>query len=500
MAKIHSNPPSANILMNSMRSMGYSFEAAIADIVDNSISANASIIWIDFPVSSQKEPYVTVLDNGTGMSFDELLNAMKYGSQKDSYSENDLGRFGLGLKAASLSQCRKLTVASKQGNNINCLQWNLDVVIKNQSWDCIELSGEEYSELPGISKLKELQSGTLVIWQDFDEISKEYGSSKPIFDVLSSYMDDAENHIRLVFHRFLNKRVKPLKILINNREIVGLDPFLESSYNPKNDLKKESEFSVQYGDGKKAIVKMQACILPHQNDLTKENIDALGGIENLKDGQGFYVYRNDRLIIYGTWFRLSSKHISPELYKYGRIKVDIPNSLDEIWRIDIKKQKAVIPPSILNLFRRAVSQVERTSEKKAKKRMRLSYAEDEDKIWAKELVRDGKESFYINPHSKFITSFLDTFDDKDKSKILRFLDVISSQLPFDDIYISVCEKKNTSEFPQETINSIVQLAIDQIKLLEKVQCISREKAIEFVTGYSPFDSTEVVKEIKRRLQ
>lgn len=109
------NEPTADVLMISMRSMGYTFEAAIADIIDNSISAEASKIIIKFPVDPA-DCYIAICDNGAGMDSIELFDAMKYGSNIKGYvrDEKDLGRFGLGLKAASLSQCRKLTVISKK--------------------------------------------------------------------------------------------------------------------------------------------------------------------------------------------------------------------------------------------------------------------------------------------------------------------------------------------------------------------------------------------------
>ena len=147
----------------------------------------------------------------------------------------------------------------------------------------------------------------------------------------------------------MNRSISPVSFFINDRQLKGLDPFLEGSphhkRNPKTDEGKPVEMAVKYYDKgyeKEAMIKVQTFILPHQDDLSKEDVEALGGMEVLKDEQGFFVYRNDRLIIYGTWFRLSSRSVNAELYKYGRIKVDIPNKLDSLWDIDIKKQNAVL--------------------------------------------------------------------------------------------------------------------------------------------------------------
>lgn len=93
------NIPKADMLMGSMRSMGYSFESAIADVIDNSISAGCSYVSLFFPTDSFQKQAVGILDDGCGLSREELFEAMCYGSSaaEAARSENDLGRFGLGL-------------------------------------------------------------------------------------------------------------------------------------------------------------------------------------------------------------------------------------------------------------------------------------------------------------------------------------------------------------------------------------------------------------------
>ena len=155
------NTPSPSVLMNSMRSIGYTFKTALADIVDNSISASAKNVWIDVPVNDN-DLYITILDDGNGMSRGDLFNAMKYGSDRD-YTSEDLGRFGLGLKSASLSQCRILTVVSKNNEELSGFQWNLDAVIQGKKWDCIELEREEIEDTPNVQRLLSFDMGTLVV-------------------------------------------------------------------------------------------------------------------------------------------------------------------------------------------------------------------------------------------------------------------------------------------------------------------------------------------------
>ena len=178
MAETRKNIPTADVLMTSMRSMGYSFEAAIADVLDNSVSAKARNISIQFPIDPN-ECFVAICDDGIGMSKDDLFDAMKYGSQnkKDCRAVDDLGRFGLGLKAASLSQCKKLTVISKEANGEKVAYcWDLDVIKDTEDWDLIEYNREETAKIKFSDYLNDKQSGTVVLWEDFDVLEKNAGN------------------------------------------------------------------------------------------------------------------------------------------------------------------------------------------------------------------------------------------------------------------------------------------------------------------------------------
>lgn len=177
MGDLRENRPSANILMLSMRAMGYSFESAVADIVDNSISADASRISLRFGIDPA-EVYVAICDNGCGMNQSELFDAMKYGSEQKraGRANNDLGRFGLGLKAASLSQCRKLTVASKKDSTISACIWDLDIVEEKQGWYMVECDETQIKAIKSIIWLDAVEHGTVVVWENFDLLEKSTGN------------------------------------------------------------------------------------------------------------------------------------------------------------------------------------------------------------------------------------------------------------------------------------------------------------------------------------
>ncbi|MDW7661873.1 MAG: ATP-binding protein [Bacillota bacterium] len=155
--------PYAPILVESTRSIGYSFEAALADIIDNSIGKNAKEINVRF--RSASHPYVAVIDDAQGMDEEELETAMRYGSKSslDERDERDLGRFGLGLKMASMSQCRKLTVISKKEGKIHAAQWDLDHIVKKGDWSLLRFNNQEIKNLLLVDELKKQASGTIVI-------------------------------------------------------------------------------------------------------------------------------------------------------------------------------------------------------------------------------------------------------------------------------------------------------------------------------------------------
>lgn len=199
--QVRETPPFAPVLMESTRAIGYSLEAAIADIIDNSIAAKAGKVQLSFfPVG---DAYVSILDNGTGMDDAQMNIAMQYGSKSptETRDSSDLGRYGLGLKTASLSQCRVLTVISKQGDQVIGRRWDLDYVIKTGAWSLLILDKEDFASVPHISDLYEQDSGTLVVWQNLDRLlmgEVDYEKS------LGRKMDEVRQHLELVFHRYLS--------------------------------------------------------------------------------------------------------------------------------------------------------------------------------------------------------------------------------------------------------------------------------------------------------
>ena len=492
MSKDRRHIPKASTLMGSLRSMGYSFESAVADVIDNCISAHALNVHILFPTNPMEELAIGILDDGDGMSEDLLFEAMRYGSSsaEQERSEDDLGRFGMGLKSASLSQCRRLTVISCDNNNFNGFTWDFDHILETQDWMIQELNKSEIDALPYISKLKSQHKGTLVIWQDFDVIAKSSGGQ--VYSTLMDLRLSLENTLALIFHRYLSGFGSyRLHIFINELDIKPMDPFLEQ--HPKTTIKKEIELDVKDSNGIERMILIRPFILPFATELKEKDKQLIGGIENLRAKQGFYIYRNKRLIIWGTWFGMKQR---AELTKNARIRVDIPNTLDDIWSIDIKKQQATIPKQILKRLKKAIEDALDFSVRQQNYRGRTRRVDEKiDYIWDRKEGR-GRTYFYlINRESKLYQFVRDKMSDEDYIYLEMLLSEIEKNLPIQDIYI---DKSNEVIAPpedtDERIDEVYQLAVNLATSLMKIRTDGWEAIINDLMNSQPLCNYPQLKE------
>lgn len=321
-------PPKAGAMINTFRAFGYNLQTAIADIIDNSISARANNVWIQYEWDGEKS-WATITDDGDGMDRDGLIEAMTPGSKdpKDDREEHDLGRFGLGLKTSSFSQCKALTVLTrKENHNIIKRHWDLDFVNETGKWNLLDyLSDNKFQE-----PLEKLNHGTTVLWEKLDRlVGNGNVHNEAARSVFLEEFEKVEDHLSLVFHRYMER--KKLTIWMNGNKLEPWDPFM-----------KESEggqlIAHENLDNNQVIVKCY--VLPHISKLHPEERKKAKTDEWYRL-QGFYIYRNSRLLLYGDWLGLFPKN---EHFKNARILVDIPNRLDHDWKIDIKKATAT--PSI----------------------------------------------------------------------------------------------------------------------------------------------------------
>ena len=443
-------PPYAPTLMESTRAIGYSIETAIADIIDNSLAANAAQIDIDFfPIG---EAYISILDDGDGMSEEELVAAMQYGSRSplDIREESDLGRYGLGMKTASLSQCRILTVISKRNGVTAGAQWNLNHIKQAESWSLIVMDDSEIKEFPNWEKLNGYPNGTLVVWQDLDKFGI---GENDIAAAFTRKMDLIREHISLVFHRYLSGEpgLKKTDIRMNGLSIVPKDPFLIKK---STQLMDEETIIVR---GEK--VKVKPYILPHTSKLTKQELSTLGGKDGLRKQQGFYVYRNKRLLVWGTWFRLMRQG---DLSKLARVQVDIPNSLDDLWTLDIKKSTASPPEEVRKNLSVIIEKISEGSKRTWTYRGKKEVSDQEIHIWNRLTTRDGSIVYEINPDHPMIDALVEEYPGI-RPKIDLLIEQVSRSLPLNSLYIDLTNDEkllNESEAKSSEIISALKQVVE----------------------------------------
>lgn len=351
-------PPKASALMESIRGIGYTLNTAVADVVDNSIAAGARRISVTIhPEDDESNAWIRISDDGCGMNREELIKAMSLGSISPSEirAESDLGRFGMGLKSASLSQCRRLTVASRKNGVDSSFTWDLDLIEESDEWRLID---NESMIDPRIEFSSD--NGTVVLWEKIDRardaVSKTASGTEKM-EVLTRL----KNHLRLTFHRFLEDG--DFELLLNRRKLSGWDPFF--SFSPA----KQCDFPAEYWhqDGHDSAVEMQGYVIPLESDLPDGGISLFGPEDGLKL-QGFYIYRGKRLVCYGGWLGLPDMRRGEE-YRLARIRIDFKNNEDEQWGLDIKKSAAK-PPKHLRQWLISCAARTRNASKQACARVR----------------------------------------------------------------------------------------------------------------------------------
>lgn len=463
MSKEKDNIPQADQLMGSMRHMGYSFESAVADVIDNSISASCENVHLMFPTDRMAPLCMGILDDGYGMSSDALFEAMRYGcsSSEDERATDDLGRFGLGMKSASLSQCRILTVVSVHEGKMSAYTWNYNVILKKKKWIVLELNQLEIEKLPYIDKLKEQKQGTLVLWSDFDVLVKS--SDGQVYDALRDICKVLEDYISLIFHRYMSSKSRKVNIYINHLRLKPLDPFLED--HPKTTTKKEKTIALTDTTGVERIIGVKPFVLPFISDLSEKDQKLLGGIENLRQRQGFYVYRNQRLIIWGTWFGMKPR---AELTKNARIRVDIPNTLDDIWSIDIKKQSASIPKRIQNQLRQTVFDALEVSTRQQTHRGRKESVNDNiEYVWSRMRGRNDHFFYQINREGSLYQMIRNKMTDEDVAYFDIFLKEVEKNFPIQQMYIDKSNECIDVVESDDRAGELLELGITMVSNIHK---------------------------------
>ncbi len=443
------------MLIESMRDIGYSLETALADVIDNSITAGARNIEI-LTSPDDAELKIGILDNGSGMTEAELEDAMRPGSRNplDSRGSTDLGRFGLGLKTASFSQCRRLSVLTRKDGKLHAAIWDLDFVADKDDW-LVQIP-EDVSGLPWASRLT--GDGTLVVWEKLDRVVEDDGTQRGLTH-FARRIDEAREHLELVFHRFMagEKGLPRISILLNGRPLEPFDPF--HSTHPATIASPLTPEIIKVGPHE---VTIQTFTLPHHKKVTPAEWEKYAGRAGYLKNQGFYLYRERRLIIYGTWFGLARQG---ELTKLARVRIDMPNGLDAEWKIDVKKASAQPPYQVRERLRRIIETIGATSKRVYTSRGQRLVADSRLPVWNR--LQDKNDIIYrINREHPVIAAFVDVLSPERIEAFDRLMELVSSALPMDALFADLGgepDKVGGNMLADETLRAIVTTTTDRLR-------------------------------------
>ena len=452
----------------SMRSLGYSLNNAVADIIDNSISAKATKIDIICSWDNQ-EPFVEIKDNGIGMTSEELEEAMRLGSKNPLHERDkeDLGRFGLGLKTASFSQAKKLIVKTKQNENSFEAIWDLDLIEKENKWFM------DLEKLDGKNAFKE--KGTTIRWEKIDTLEKKDKINAQ--EYFESVTNQLIKHISLVFHRYISGDYgNKIIFTVNGNICISADPFFKekSTTQPAEIIANKC--------------KVISYALPHHTNCTSEEWEYHGGEEGYLENQGFYLYRNGRLICKSTWFGLARKL---EMRKLCRISIDIDNSSDAEWQLDVKKSRATPPQQVRGRLRDLIDAFSRPSIKKFAKRAKALINKQKSPIWERFVSTDRQIIYKISKEHPSIKFLLNSLNEELADEVEKIFSLIEKRMPLQLISSDYAENPKNLINEELTIKEILETPIFDLSIkvfISFTVCLLRVCSI----SASTFDSLDVL--------
>jgi hypothetical protein len=408
--------------------IGYNLNSAVADIIDNSIAASASEIDIYAPPGLE-DPIISIQDNGCGMTLEELTQNMRIGCKdpSDDRQQGDLGRFGSGMKTASFSQARQLTVISKkEGHPIAAARWDIDRIQDTNSW-CLEVFGvEEIDQIEGVSPVFLTKGGTQVIWGKLGFMEK--GSHSPDQDSeLTTRLAELKEYIALYFHRFMTGNGKRT-FRLNNATIVPLDPFM-------SDVRGYQEGPSEKFRCVGGHIRIFTHVLPHFKNMDTELLDKHGGADGIAQKQGLYIYREKRLISAGGWLGMAR---SSQLGALARVQVDIPSALDNEWSIGVKKASLQIPSKVKLKLKKFLSDPVKRSKRVYKYRGKQDSANGFWKICEDENTK--VITYQIDTENEFLSSLVEQCDKKEQVMLVDYLKKLAASLPINHIYEKMSER------------------------------------------------------------
>jgi hypothetical protein len=476
--------PRPEALVESLRSFGYSPETALADLLDNSISARAVTMNLSFAWDGQ-DSHVAVLDDGDGMTEEALLEAMRPGSISPLVARKatDLGRFGLGLKTASFSQARELTVITrpKGTGQVHVRRWDLDLVASSSQWRLLRTPSPQAE--PYLDVVRD-RGGTAVVWTKCDrllgEVEPNPERAKDRYLLVASQV---QAHLGMTFHRFLRSGRQGRNITVNGNPVLPWNPILEHPATHALGPPDKLPF-------RKSTIAVQPFVLPHRSKLDEQQQKQGAGIRGWTAHQGFYVYRNDRLVVAGDW--LGAAGAKDEHTKLARIVVDFDSTLDLDWQIDVKKSTARPPGAVMEDLRRIAAATRRAAEEVYRHRGNIvptvgGQRRDREFVmaWQEYKERSGEVRLRLNRSHPVLAEALAGAPDRRRA-VERVLKFVEETIPTSLIGVRLAEALDRHSTPYETrpeeLLKLLQYSLDvMVKAGEE-----RTSALDLLAYTEPF--------------
>jgi len=486
--KTRNAPPRAGMLIQSLRGLGYTTATAVADIIDNSISAGARSVDVHVEWAGA-DSWIRITDDGCGMDDAELEKAMQLGASdpRDERRSDDLGRFGMGLKTASFSQARVLTVHSRRAcSEAACLRWDLDVLedISGGDWPMIEGARPGSGGRLGVNGLE--GSGTVVLWEELDRIVTPGFTSDDLLEVLETL----ERHLAMVFHRLIGTAAGQIDLMLNGKRVKPWDPFLIGN------LSKRLE-SLEYSLIGAPEIRVQLNVLPHKDRFDNAaDFEAAGGPEGWTSQQGFYIYRNRRLLAVSGWLRLGERGRQwprDEAHRLARIRLDIPNTTDSEWNINVLKSTASPPVRLRPQLLRLAKEAREIARNVYAFRGRLvsdgaQGKESVPDIWEAIKRPSGSTAYRLSRQHDLYRSVMDRAGPlaKDIEALLR---LVEGTVPVQRIWLDTAEDDEppTSILEEQADPALVEMMEAMIDALVHSRGLSEAEARERLSRTRPFD-------------
>jgi len=480
--EVSPNPAS---LIESLRSFGYGPATAIADLIDNSITAGASSIDVNLEWAGP-DSFVTVLDDGQGMTEDELRSAMRAGSSHpgDERTPQDLGRFGLGLKTASFSQGRSLTVISKRSQSTPCIRrWDLDHVGQRNRWALLKTLPDGADD--HLATVAASSHGTLVLWRKLDRVVDDRpANDRRATEAFFAMVDSVRFHCEVVFHRFIAE--DGLGLTVNGQVCQAWDPFL--SDHPDTEQLPDETIPIALPSGRSQNLVIKPYVLPHNSKLSDEQHRRAAGPKGWNLHQGFYLYRARRLIVAGDWFNPGIK--PEEHYKLARVRVEITQEMDSDWSLDVRKARARPPANLRDDFLR----IARAARAKAQDvyRSRGSRAVGQRQrspitpVW-RALSKAGRLEYEINRDHAIVTHMLKSASPAQLRGMRAVLNLLERNLPIAHIISSGYSDEEHLPLEPDEIGDELRRVLQDVFCQMCAGGMPEDQARELLLKNQPFD-------------